>query len=288
MITVEQLEALDMLLWHRSGSAAAASCHCDQSSISRRVDASLKTFRLRIKRDSEYRLLGDQRLLLSQRYVHQQARFIGFGKLPLRLEATHYIRDFLTDPSLLGWVLGPCHHRGYGALLSMLNERIIDAWITSDLLDLPESSDYTVFRLWDWPGELVVNRYHPLAQESRLSLDDVKRFPSLILPAEMYPGLARAVHAKGLGHNMQLTRYDKGSWLGMTEDAVTISYGSCLSTDSDPSLIRLDWDLGLVGGEALVVLSEWADQPAIALLLENLRLRQLVMQHRLPQLIGHL
>ena len=288
MVTIEQLEALDMLLWQRSGAAAAASCHCDQSSISRRVDAALKVFGLSIKRDHEYLLRGDKRLLFSQRYVHQQARFIGFSNLPLRIEATHYIRNFLANPSLPGWVLGPCHHRGYKALLSMLDDRIIDAWITSDLLDLPETSDYTLFRLWDWPGDLVVSPSHPLAHESKLSLDDVKRFPSLVLPEELYPGLAHAVHAKGLGHSMQLARYDKGSWLGMTEDAVTISYGNCLTIDSDPSLVSIDWDLGLVGGEALIVLSEWAEQPAIALLLEDLRRRLFALQDRVPQLISHL
>mgnify|MGYP006283120989 CR=1 FL=1 len=133
-------------------------------------------------------------------------------------------------------------------MLSMLQDRIIDAWISSDLMDLPESPEFTVIRLWDWPGELIVNQDHPLAHEKGLNQTDLDRFPSLILPANLYPGLARVVHQKGFGHQSQLVRYDQGSWLGLTEDTVTISYGGCLSLDGTPTLRSLDWELGLVGG----------------------------------------
>lgn len=288
MVLIEQLEALDMLLWLRSGEAASCQCRCDQSSISRRVQVVLNTFRLKLKRGHEYSLGGDRWLLQNERYVHQLARFTRVSHRPLRLEATHYIHRQLVRPVMENWVLGPCHHRGYETLLSMLRERIIDAWISSDVYDLPTSPEFTVIRLWDWPGELVVNPRHPLTQETGLSQTDLERFPSLILPASLYPGLAQHVHAKGLGHDSQLARYDVGSWLGLTEDAVTISYGNCLALDNEKALQRLDWDLGLMGGEALIVLSEWANHPAMSLLLEDLRRRQIGLQQRLPQLIGRL
>lgn len=286
MVTLEQLEALDLLLWLRSGVEAASHAVCDQSSITRRVSGVLRAFGLQLRRGQEFQLLGDLTLLRLQRLVHQQARF--FGHRLLRLEATHYIRDQLQVPPIQGWALGPCHHRGYGALLGLLQERIIDAWITSDLQDLPDSPVYTVIPLWEWPGELVVNPYHPLAGERRLTRSDLDRFPSLILPFHLYPGLARVVHSKGFGQDGQLKRYDVGSWDGLTEDAATISYGSCLSLAADANLQSLDWDLGLTGGEALILLAEWADQPAIAALLADLRGRQIKLQARYPQLVGHL
>lgn len=288
MVTIEQLEALDLLLWYRSGTSASKQGLCNQSSISRRVHTTLNTFDLKLGRSHEFRLHGDQRLLRAERYVHQLARFRRASKRPLRLEATHYISHHLSQPAVEGWILGACHHRGYGTLLAMLQERVIDAWISSDLQDLPESPEFTVMRLWDWPGDLIVNQAHPLAGEKGLSQSDLDHFPSLILPVDLYPGLARVVHAKGFGQQSQLARYDQGSWLGLTEDAVTISYGGCLSLDSDPTLRRLDWDLGLVGGEALIVLSEWANEAAIGLLLDDLRGRQQVLQQRFPPLRGHL
>lgn len=117
----------------------------------------------------------------------------------------------------------------------------------------------TVIPLWDWPGELVVNPCHPLARERRLTRSDLSWFPSLILPESLYPRLARVVHAKGFGQESQLKRYDVGSWDGLTEDAATISFGSCLSLAADSNLQSLDWDLGLTGGEALILLTEWAE-----------------------------
>ena len=288
MVTIEQLEALDLLLWYRSGTSASKRGLCNQSSISRRVHATLQAFDLKLGRSHEFRLHGDQCLLRAERYVHQLARFRGACKRPLRLEATHYICHHLRQPAVRGWMLGPCHHRGYGTLISMLQERVIDAWISSDLMDLPESPEFTVIRLWDWPGDLIVNQGHPLARETGVSQSDLDRFPSLILPEQLYPGLARVVHAKGFGHHSQLARYDQGSWLGLTEDAVTISYGGCLSLDNDPTLRRLDWELGLMGGEALIVRSEWVNEPAIDLLLEDLQARQHSLQQRFPQLRGYL
>ena len=46
MITLEQLEALDLLLWSRSGEEAAALAFCNKSSVSRRVGSVVSTFRL--------------------------------------------------------------------------------------------------------------------------------------------------------------------------------------------------------------------------------------------------
>ena len=43
-----------------------------------------------------------------------------------------------------------------------------------------------------------------------------------------------------------------------------------------------------IGGEALILLTEWLDNPAISLLLEDLRSRQKILQQQFPQLVGHL
>ena len=286
MVTLEQLEALDLLVWLRLGSAAAAASCCDESSITRRVRSVLRTFGLRLQRASEVVLSGGLDLLRLQRVVHQHARYR--GARPLRMEATHYIRQQLSSPALAGWMLGPCHHRGIETLLALLKERVIDAWITSDLHDLPEGPEFSVIKLWEWPGELVVHGAHPLAHVRRPSRGDLERFPSLVVPGQLYPKLAKMVHAKGFGRDCQLDRYDLGSWDGLTHDAVTIVYGSCLSLAANRSLKRLHWNLSLTGGEALVLLREWQDAPAIALLLEDLRRRQIKLKQQLPELVGQL
>jgi len=286
VVSLEQLEALDLVQWLRSGAAAARSSHCDESSITRRTRASLKALGLQLSRGSEFGLVGDTTLLELQRLVHQQARFL--GHCPLRLDATHFIRQQLCAPPVPGWVLGPCDHRGNGVMLGLLQGRVIDALITSDLKGLPSSPELTVISLWDWPGELVVSSCHPLADERGLSRGDIDKFPMLTLPDDLYPELASAIHAMGFGGTSLLNRYDVGPWDRITEDAVSISYGSCISLAADNNLSPLDWKHDFIGGEALILLTEWLDNPAISLLLEDLRSRQKLLQKQLPQLVGHL
>lgn len=283
---LEQLEALDLAQWLRSGAAAARCAHCDESSITRRIRASLKALRLELVRNSEFELQGDHTLLGLQRLVHQQARFLGHR--PLRLDATHFIRRQLCAPPVPGWVLGPCDHRGNGAMLGLLQGRVLDAWITSDLKGLPSSPGLAVVPLWDWPGELVVSYCHPLANERGLSLGEVNKFPTLIVPDNLYPELANAIRAMGFTGTSSLNRYDVGPWDRITEDALTISYGSCISLAADSNLSPLDWKHDFIGGEALILLTEWLDNPAISLLLEDLRSRQKILQKKFPQLVGHL
>jgi len=280
------MEALDLAQWLRSGAAAARCAHCDESSITRRIRASLKALRLELVRNSEFELEGDHTLLVLQRLVHQQARFLGHR--PLRLDATHFIRQQLCAPPVPGWVLGPCDHRGNGAMLGLLQGRVIDALITSDLKGLPSSPELTVISLWDWPGELVVSSCHPLAYERGLSLGEVNKFPTLIVPDNLYPELANAIRAMGFTGTSSLNRYDVGPWDRITEDALTISYGSCISLAADSNLSPLDWTHDFIGGEALILLTEWLDNPAISLLLEDLRSRQKILQQKFPQLVGHL
>lgn len=209
IVSIEQLESLDLLLWHRSGALASEQALCDQSSITRRVQASLKCFGLTLRRSDEFWLDGDQRLLLAQRRVHQLARFCGASRRPLRLEAPHPIAQRLSEISLRGWVLGPSHHRGPGALSALLRERVIDAWIRSDRLAPPEEPEFTRIRLWEERGPCALHGDHPAAQEQ-------------------------------------------------------------------------GWQQA-----ELIVLSEWAREPAISLLLEHLRIRLIAARPSVPHLCGH-
>ena len=286
MVALEQLEALDLVQWLRSGAAAARRLHCDESSITRRTRASLKALGLQLSRGSEFGLVGDATLLVLQRLVHQQARFLGHR--PLRLDATHFIRQNLCVLPVTGWLLGPCDHRGNAAMVKLVIGRVLDAYITSDLKGLPSSPELTVIPLWDWPGELVVSSCHPLAHERGLNRGDIDKFPMLKLPDELYPELASAIHAMGFCGSSRLDRYDIGSWDLITEDAKSISYGSCISLAANTNLSPLHLKHGFIGGEALILLTEWLDNPAISLLLEDLRSRQKILQQKFPQLVGHL
>jgi hypothetical protein len=51
---------------------------------------------------------------------------------------------------------------------------------------------------------------------------------------------------------------------------VTLTYGQSLTEALQPTTVRLDWDLGLITGEALVVRRDLVDQPAMQQLVEHL------------------
>ena len=113
-------------------------------------------------------------------------------------------------------------------------------------------------------------------------------YPSLSIPSSHYPHFAAQLAARGLGRGTSMRRFDRGPWDRMADDAKTLVYGSCLSLADHHSLVDLKVDLGIPGGESLVVLAEWADHPAILQLLDQLRALQLQLQSRFPELVGYL
>lgn len=121
----------------------------------------LHAFALQLKRGHELQLLGDLTLIRLQWIVHQRARLLGIVLFVWRPRTTSVASFGIrrSEARLLGLVITG----GYGTLLGLLRE--VDAWITSGLQDLPDSPLYTVIPLWDGPGELVVNPYHPFRFE---------------------------------------------------------------------------------------------------------------------------
>ena len=283
MVTLEQLEALDLTYWMRSGSLASKASYCDESSLSRRLSHTLKVFGLGLNR-STCEITGDQSLLNLQRSVHQHARCR--GDRPVRIDATHFIRHVLVDPELpKGIILGPCDHVGFERIVRLLKDRVLDAWITSNLFDLPADDDLKVLHLWHWPALLAVHACHPLAGRRDLTAEILAGYPSLILPHNLYPKLADALHGLGFGRKTQMRRYDKGSWSSPSADAMTIVYGSCLSLEFDSDLVPLDWNLGLTGGEALIFRKDIISYPWLSSLLDDLKTRQGELVKRHPSLV---
>lgn len=272
MVTQDQLDALDLLLWLGSGQQAAERLRCDQSSVSRRVRACLDAFTLRLRRVAGgYRLSGPLEILRLERQIHQRVRLArGRG---LRLEATHCISHLLDDPPFPGWLLGSMDHHGVARMHSLLRERVVDAWLSSDVFDLPEADDPDLVSvpLSRWPARLLASDDHPLAGERGLSLDDLDRFPVLEFPEAIYPRMARCLQQIGFGAaHHRLPRYDRGSWNAQTADQVTLSFGSTLSSLGIAHQVCIDWDLGLESGESLVLRRDLLGHGAVERLVQRL------------------
>lgn len=286
MVSEEQLDALDLLLWLGSGQQAAARMGCNQSSVSRRIQGCLDALALRLRRlGGRHQLKGRLDYLSLERHLHQLVRFDRHENL--RLEATHCTSRLLLHPPLRGWILGSFDHHGVDRMHDLLRDRIVDAWVSSDLFDLPspDDPDLATIPLSRWPALLLASATHPLAGETGIGSGELDRFPVLEFPENIYPRMALALQALGFGaSHRRLPRYDRGSWNQQTADQVTLSFGSSLSALGVPGQVRIDWDPGLESGETLIVRRDRLEHGAVISLSQQLQQRFSRLQPHCPDL----
>jgi DNA-binding transcriptional LysR family regulator len=277
VIGLDQLAALDLSLWMGSGVAAAGMLGVNQSTVSRHQRAVLGLLGLRLlDRRGEARLLGDAELLQAEREVHQMARLKGFA--PLRIDANYASGPWFLGTVPEGWIKGSFTLPGLQRPLALLRERVLDAWLCSYQPDLPaaDDPDWWVLDLLQAPLQLLGSPQHPLAGERWLSQVDLERFPSLALPAGWFPRTEALLRQQGLWRNsVDFQRYDPDDWEGRSQDGLTLLYGNSLTEALMPFTMRLDWDLHMICGDALVVRRDVADQPAIQQLAAILQARAL-------------
>lgn len=241
MVTQEELASLDFFIWHGTGPKAAAKMECNQSTISRRVRRCSEVFDLRLRRRQGEWITNSSLLLKMEREIHQLARLL--GQNPLRVEGFPSGSDPLLQPPPPGWVIGPRDFIGTVSPLTLLQDRVIDAWLTDAADDLPDEPEFpfVVWPLGRQPVNVLSHPNHPLAGVSRLGITDLLRFPLPMLPAKGYPRSHALCEGLGLGSlEMAQRRHDPQSWEGQTADAVTLMYCTPLSAWAFPDLVPLD------------------------------------------------
>lgn len=265
MVTLEELSALDLLVWHRNGKRAAGISGCNQSTISRRLSRALEAFQLTMRRRrGEWELEGPMLLLQMERQLHQLARLL--GQEPLRIEISPYVAPFLVRPEPPGWILGTLDHFGVAQPLRLLQDRVIDAWVCDMALELEpeELPELRVLPLYRQPVLLAADREHPLARIDGLDLKDFARFPSLRLPEGALPRIEARLAALGFGDvPVQLRRYDPGDWEGRTADGVTLAYTTPFNRLLHPGLVPLRAAPLFQSGGTLLCRRDVADHGAI-------------------------
>ena len=212
-----------------------------------------EVFSLRLRRHQGEWITEPCLLLQMEREIHQMARLL--GQHPLRLEGFPCGAAPLLRPPPPGWTIGPQDMVGTGAPLTLLRERVIDAWLTDAADDLPETPDFplVVWPLGRQPITVMADPNHPLAGEKAVSFSDVLRFPLPILCAKGYPRSHAICNGLGLGSlELAMRRYDPDCWEGQTADAVSLIYTSPLNTWSSPDLVPLDSPLLFSNRLALV------------------------------------
>ncbi len=286
MVTQDELTALDFFLWHGSGPRAGAELACNQSTISRRVQRCTEVFGLRLKRlQGEWVLARPSLLLQMEREIHQMARLLGQG--PLRLEGFPCGSGPLLNPPPPGWAIGPLDAVGTVHPLALLRDRVIDAWLTDAAEDLPPAPDFSA-RVWPLarqPVTLLAHPGHPLVGERNLTLADLKRFPTTLIPAEGFPRSHAICADIGLGTlEIAKRRYDPDAWEGQTADQITLAFTTPLNLRALPGLRPLDSGPLFTNGLALVCRADVSEKARLQDLHCLLLARLQHLRNRHPEL----
>lgn len=156
MVTLDQLAALDLLLWLTGSQRAACLERTNQSTIVRRAQAAEACFRVEIRRDSQgWGVDGDTELLALERVLHQRARLLGHR--PLRLHSPFWTLRTGLGSLPPGWCANPaiptavCENP-----LELLRQRVIDAALLTPTQMPPSTEGLATFELVHRPIELML------------------------------------------------------------------------------------------------------------------------------------
>lgn len=283
MVDREDLEALDAILWRRTGELAAAALGCHQATISRRLARCREVFAVAMWRHRGEWDWGSSPLLALEHHLHQLGRFLGHG--PLRIEAFPGGSVPLLLPLPEGWIGGTFDHVGVDRPLQLLRERVIDAWLCDAVDDLLPAAlvELAVLPLWRAPVLPLADAGHPLAAERGLSRADLLLFPSLDLPVSGYLRSRALLRKQGFGTQpTNLRRYEPEGWEGRIAGQLTLACSTPLHQRTRAGLVLLEAEPLFSNGGALLCRLDQVDQPAITRLEAVLRTRLRSREAELP------
>ena len=287
VVSVDQLNAFDLLVWLRTGERAADRLRCSQPTVSRSAKQVASVFGLDLRRvGGEWSFSGDSDLLNRLREVHQQSRWLRHQ--PLRLEAQYCNGPLLLDPCPEGWICGGFDFLEIHTPLALLREGVIDAWL-GVYPDVPQDDpEFAVMHLSHQPTRLTLPEGHPLLQRGgEITLEDLRAFPSLALPDGAFPRMEAYLRAQGLWTGVsRAPRYQLAKWEGLAIEQLMVGYATAYTLKLFPlPCVVVPVDVGLMVGDSLVVRKTYQDHPRVASLVALLRQRALALADEMPDLV---
>lgn len=288
IVSVETLSCFDCLIWLRTGENAARRLGVDQATIARTARKVAAAFAVQLeKTNGEWQVLGDRGLLDLERRSHQLYRW-QMG-LPLRIEAQYYSGPLFLEPQPPGWLSGNFDFLEVATPLDHLRSGVIDAWIGCHP-DVPDDDDpeLACVPLTRLPTHLAVADGHPLLRLGQaVTLEEVRRYPSLALPDGAFPRVQAVLQELGLWNNpREIGRYNPAHWEGRTADQLTVGYATVLSLGLQPQpRVLLPLAIPLEVGDTLVVRRRFRDHRRCQRLLSRLRQQARLLADRHPELV---
>lgn len=279
MISVDELDALDLLIWLGRGEDAARLQRCNQSTISRRCQSVLRTLALRLSRDADgWPCTARQALLQRERELHQLYR-LRTG-LPLRVDASLLAAPLLRPGVPQGWWRGPLDEVGWQRPLALLEQRILDAWVTGMGQELPgrESSWFLAIPLLRTPLQLTTRISDPLLLETGLQANDVAGIPRLVPRSGSYAHTERLLGSwRSQQQPLLLESQARRRHLAITGrgdgSGRLLRYGTTISLAMQAEWRPLALNLGVTTESCLVIHRDLAEDPRLQELLQLLRQR---------------
>lgn len=274
MISVEELDALDLLIWLGRGEDASQRQRCNQSTVSRRCQTVLSTFSLRLHRDADgWPCTRQHDLLQRERELHQLYRLR--SGLPLRVDASLLAAPLLRPGVPEGWWQGALDEVGWQRPLQLLEQRILDAWVTAMGQELPkgDSAWFVAIPLLRTPLQLAARAHDPLLLDTALTTSDLAGIPRLAPRAGSY---ARTECQLGSWRQQEpLLLESQARRRNHVRDAGQrlLQYGTPISLAAQPNWRALALNLGVCTESCLVVRRDLAEEPRLQALLALLRLR---------------
>jgi DNA-binding transcriptional LysR family regulator len=286
MVTVEALDALDLMIWLGSGARAAEFTHCNQSTMSRRVKQTQAAFNLKLQCIAGAWEPGDNSQLLQlERQLHQRSRFL--RQQHLRLQAPYWSSEALFNNLPPCWISNPFSAAGSPHhCLELLKHRVVDACVAT-LPERPASNDsrFACFDLFHSPIHLVASPAAPVSritQPSRAQIGSrchIATFPFNPHPQKLF---IRSFYA----HHFKPSRSHRRARHLYTEPVYFANSLMLKALGDRMPVSILEVAVPSHYVESLVVLHENREEPAVAQLVEVLRHRILELSRSEAQLIA--
>ena len=283
MLEIEHLAALDFCAWTGSQQETARLLHASQSCISRSLQKTKKllaSIGINPIGSDRCTFKDPHEILKAQTRIHQEIRFIqGKG---LRIQATCWARHLLLEPTPEGWTpnqasINNFKHR---ATLELLDQHVIDAALSTNPEAPPESDKrYVRYHLSSQPLFLLTPKTNTLSKEKNLSAMDVSR--NTELGHSGFVSKECRTVMESLDQKLFGEQDYKHSSLYDEPPGNTRRYGTGMTMLIRPDLTTLNHEMSFPAGDILVVKQELAEQPAIIILIFELKKRLHECQHKI-------
>jgi hypothetical protein len=280
MVELEQLEALDLLLWMGGSHRAAPMAHTNQSTILRRAHVVLSTFGVDIRRDpAGWNNSGQTALLAMERQVHQRFRFLGRGRL--RLHVPFWSMPLVREALPEGWIHTPssadhvCENP-----VELLRDRILDACLVTPTQMPADTSGLEVFEIYRSPIDLTVF-LPPAGGDSRVCLERARNEGRLRL-FPFLPRTCREISRLWFDRLHPGPARPEGGGAAHPEDGLTMAFLTPQMREAVGRPCLIDPSAPRDYFERLLVRAENASEPLFLALLDRLQRGCLVSSPAMP------